>query len=149
MPASPLLTAKKAHKGQMRDNGDPYISHPVRTAERLHQLVVHPDPELIAAAYLHDTLEDTSLHHNEIVRLYGKRVAFLVKSVTKKSKKYYARKNTNYLEQLANSARIDPAVAFLKMADRLDNISDMAAWSQKKQSHYLKNSLSLFLTLLK
>ena len=70
-----------AHEGQTRKTGEPYIHHPVAVAQILANM--HMDHESIAAAILHDTIEDTPLTKSDIIRQFGKYIADLVDGVTK------------------------------------------------------------------
>jgi guanosine-3',5'-bis(diphosphate) 3'-pyrophosphohydrolase len=74
-------TAKDAHEGQLRKSGDPYITHPVAVAEILVEFGL--DPATIAAALLHDTVEDTSYSAERLRVDFGDEVANLVEGVTK------------------------------------------------------------------
>src|ERR671917_2031459 len=74
-------TAHAAHKGQVRKSGEPFVYHPLATAGILADL--HLDAVTIAAAILHDVLEDTDLTKDELVEQFGEEVADIVDGVTK------------------------------------------------------------------
>jgi myo-inositol-1(or 4)-monophosphatase len=126
-----IAFAFEAHDGQYRDNKEsvPYITHPAQTAQILMQ--VTNDQELIAAAWLHDTIEDTNTTYEELRELFGKRVADLVLEVTNK-------KNPDKSSYFPNLKTQDGAI--LKFADRLSNLSDMSGWSDKRKAAYIKKS---------
>ncbi|MCS6907132.1 MAG: HD domain-containing protein, partial [Anaerolineales bacterium] len=73
--------AEEAHRGQKRASGEPYINHCVAVAGILAEM--HVPPEVVIAALLHDTVEDTEVTLEQIRRLFGDRVAMLVDGVTK------------------------------------------------------------------
>ena len=76
--------ALKAHKNQIRESGDPYLSHPVAVANILTDLKL--DSATIATGLLHDTIEDTNATYNSVQEMFGKEVADLVDGVTKISR---------------------------------------------------------------
>src|SRR5690349_614339 len=77
-------TAERAHRGQLRKSGDPYITHPVAVATILAELGM--TPPTLAAALLHDTVEDTSYSLDQLRTEYGPEIAMLVDGVTKLDK---------------------------------------------------------------
>lgn len=126
-----IAFAYRAHEGQYRDSGEkiPYIVHPAQTATIL--MNVTSDPEIIAAAWLHDTVEDTDTTYEQLVAEFGQRVANLVMEVTKEKNT----DNSGYFPRLHTQEGI-----MIKFADRLSNISDMSSWSTKRQQAYLNKS---------
>lgn len=125
-----MIFAIEAHKGQKRDDGEDYIVHPAQVAMIIQQ--VTDDPDIIAAAWLHDVIEDTPVSYEVIEARFGKRVADLVMEVTHE---VGAKHIGNYFPRLKTKEGI-----MLKFADRLSNLSDMKAWDQKRQEHYLRKS---------
>lgn len=123
-----MVFAVNAHNGQFRDGGEPYIKHPAQVAALIAQ--VTNDDEVIAAAWLHDVIEDTPVSYEVLVEKFGKRIADLVMEVT-----HETHQNGNYFPRLKTKEGI-----MLKFADRLSNISDMSSWQEKRQQHYLKKS---------
>lgn len=121
-----LEFALEAHAGQKDDSGKPYIVHPIQTADILK--FVTNDENLIAAAYLHDVLEDCDIDYKTLVNEFNEDVANLVKEVTKKS--------YNTFPNLKTQRGI-----MLKFADRLSNISRMDNWPDDKKQFYLNNSI--------
>lgn len=122
--------AVKAHEGQLRDGGEPYIKHPAQVAQIIS--LVTDDDELIAAAWLHDVLEDTPVSFEVLEARFGSRVANLVNEVTHEGDDRHG----YYFPRLNTQAGI-----MLKFADRLSNISDMGAWSDRRRTHYMKKSV--------
>lgn len=122
--------ATAAHAGQFRDDGKtPYITHPEKVAEIIS--TVTNDEDLICAAWLHDTVEDTDTTIQDLQREFGDNVAALVWEVTHEGDKTHG----YYFPHLESREGI-----MLKFADRLHNLSDMEAWSSKQTNHYLKKS---------
>lgn len=135
MTISPLIAqayefANLAHQGQLRDDGTPFFSHPVQVATILSEIT--DDEVLIAAALLHDVIEDTFVTYDGVVDAFGVEVADLVNEVTHEgspdSKGYY-------FPRLKTQRGI-----MLKFADRLSNLSDMKTWDEKRKEHYLRKS---------
>ncbi|WP_342746755.1 HD domain-containing protein [Virgibacillus phasianinus] len=110
--------ATKAHQGQTRKNSNvPYITHPVRVAERLEKEGF--SDELICAAYLHDVVEDTPYEIEEIEKTFGSRVAKFVAAHTEdKSKSWDERK----LHTINTVKHAENDVKYLIVADKLDNL---------------------------
>lgn len=127
--------ATKAHKGQQRKNAQiPYITHPIRVAERLES--IQASDELICAAYLHDVVEDTPYEIEDIEHQFGPRVADLVAAHTEdKSKSWQERKQ--HTIDIIKSAEIE--VKYLIVADRLDNLLDLEKDLQQIGKHVWGN----------
>lgn len=122
--------ARVKHAGQLRDDGKPYITHLQQVAEILS--LVSMDSDLVAAGWLHDTLEDTDTTYNELVKEFNKKIADLVFEVTQEGQK------DNYGYYFPNLKTKDGIL--LKFADRLSNLSQMDTWNEKRRQHYLKKS---------
>lgn len=124
--------AIEKHKDQIDDTGRPFFfAHPNIVAD-LIRLVAPTDDNLIAAAFLHDTIEDTNTTHEELVREFNQDVADLVMEVTHEGRKDW---NGYYFPRLRTQRGI-----MLKFADRLSNLSRMEAWSEERKAHYLRKS---------
>lgn len=110
--------AEKAHKGQVRKNGNPpYVTHPIRVAERLKQ--AGASKELIAAGYLHDTVEDTSVEIKDIEETFGPKVAQLVAAHTEDKTKSWKERKQHTIDLIKHA---DKEVKYLIVADKLDNL---------------------------
>lgn len=132
---SPLIQkamyfAQEVHRGQKRDDGQPFITHPIEVARILEQ--VTDDENLIAAALLHDVIEDTFVTYDGLVDLFGVDIADLVNEVTHEGQQD---SRGFYFPRLKTQRGI-----ILKFADRLSNISDMKTWDDKRKQHYLNKS---------
>ncbi|MBM2826004.1 MAG: hypothetical protein HW403_68 [Dehalococcoidia bacterium] len=144
--AAAYALAQKSHAGQTRDEGTPYILHPLRVAAFLAEQG-HRDPELLAAALLHDTLEDTSLTEAEIEAAFGGRVAELVRALTKPDLRSQSRieRDRLYYAQLASAPR---EALIIKLADRLDNVRYLHLSPVRgKAAAYLKETEERYLPL--
>lgn len=125
--------ASKAHEGQMRKSGDPYIVHPVAVA-----MIVSKELELganpVIAAFLHDVVEDTTYTIDDIQKRFGKDVAFLVSVVTKKDSGHYeVSKQVDNYKQMLNSIHYDIRALLIKLADRLHNMRTLGSMPPQKQ----------------
>jgi GTP pyrophosphokinase len=118
--------ADRAHAGQVRQSGQPYISHAVEVCLILLELLdSRLDTTLACAALLHDVVEDTSTTPEDIEKRFGREVASLVDGVTKLSMMHFDRREAaqaeNFRRMLLSMAR-DLRVIFIKLADRLHNM---------------------------
>jgi len=127
---SAFLFAEKKHKGQKRKSGEDYILHPLRVAIEISKLKL--DLNSIVSALLHDVLEDTDTTQEELKKLFGDDVRFLVESLSHlqqlKRKANYKNKSINRLENLRNlilSSAKDVRVILIKIIDRLDNMKSL------------------------
>ena len=114
------MVAEKAHRGQLRKSGDPYITHPVAVATILAELGM--TPSTLAAALLHDTVEDTDYSLDQLRREFGHEIAMLVDGVTKLDKvKYGDAAQAETVRKMVVAMSRDIRVLVIKLADRLHN----------------------------
>jgi guanosine-3',5'-bis(diphosphate) 3'-pyrophosphohydrolase len=112
--------AEKAHRGQKRKSGEPYITHPVAVAQILADLGI--GPKTLAAALLHDTVEDTDYTLDELRADFGDEIAMLVDGVTKLDKlKYGDSAQAETVRKMVVAMSKDIRVLVVKLADRLHN----------------------------
>jgi GTP pyrophosphokinase len=112
--------AKKAHEGQLRKSGEPYITHPLAVAEILVELGI--GAKTIAAALLHDTVEDTDYTLESVRKDFGDEIALLVDGVTKLDKlKYGDDAQAETVRKMVVAMSKDIRVILIKLADRLHN----------------------------
>ena len=112
--------AKNAHEGQLRKSGDPYITHPVAVAEILAELGL--DPNTLAAALLHDTVEDTSYSSDQLRTQFGEEISNLVDGVTKLDRLTYGpTAEAETVRKMVVAMAKDIRVLVIKLADRLHN----------------------------
>ena len=140
--------ADTLHKGQMRQSGEPYISHPLNVAYILAEM--HADRDTICAGLLHDTLEDTNITKEDISHDFNQNIAGLVDGVTKLSKMNFSSKqDQNY----ANTRKIitgiteDVRIIIIKLADRLHNMRTLQFKSEFKQKENALETMEIFVPL--
>ena len=148
-----VALATKAHEGQFRKTGEPYIVHPLAVKKILEEWGM--DEDTIIAGILHDTVEDTDLTLEEIKKEFGESVAFLVNGVTKLSNArngmrdidtYLPATKDNFL-RLMIALGDDIRVLIIKLADRLHNLRTLSALPPDKQKKIAKETLEVFAPL--
>lgn len=138
----------KAHAGQLRRSGEPFLQHPLEVAEILTQLKL--DVPSIVAGLLHDTVEDTSATIQEIEQNFGKEVAHLVDGLTKISKiefKSQEDKQAENFRKMVLSMAEDLRVVLIKLADRLHNMRTLDALPEYKQRRIAQETLDIYAPL--
>ena len=126
--------AEKAHEGQLRTSGDPYITHPLAVAAILLDYCM--DTDTICAALLHDTEEDTDVTLDELRKKFGEDVALMVDGVTKIGLVPLVSKEEQQAENIRKilmAMSKDIRVIIIKLADRLHNMRTLAARPPEKQ----------------
>lgn len=140
--------ADKAHEGQFRASGEPYIMHPLAVAEILAHLQI--DHITLIAALLHDVVEDTEYTKEDIEKLFGAEVAFLVDGITKLNQFQYETKEDrqmeNYRKMILAMAK-DVRVVVIKLGDRLHNMRTLKHMRSDKQKRIAKETLEIFAPL--
>lgn len=133
------------HQGQKRKGGDDYINHPIRVAEKVSTITDNQD--LIIAAYLHDTLEDTDATLDEINSLFGDDVGKIVLELTNDEEMKNKLGKEDYLSQkLLNMS--DNAL-MVKLCDRYDNICDLRNSNNLKFSEkYINETIGILTNLI-
>jgi guanosine-3',5'-bis(diphosphate) 3'-pyrophosphohydrolase len=134
-----------AHQGQMRQSGDPYISHPVAVAEIVANWQL--DAQAVIAALLHDVMEDTRVSKEEISKRFGKPVAELVDGVSKLDQIEFQSQEEaqaeNFRKMLLAMAR-DVRVMLIKLADRLHNMRTLDAVSPEQRRRVARETLEIY-----
>lgn len=126
--------AEKAHEGQLRTSGDPYITHPLAVASIMLDYCM--DTDTICAALLHDTVEDTDVTLDELRKKFGEDVALMVDGVTKIGLVPLVSKEEQQAENIRKilmAMSKDIRVIIIKLADRLHNMRTLAARPPEKQ----------------
>ncbi|HZR59602.1 MAG TPA: bifunctional (p)ppGpp synthetase/guanosine-3',5'-bis(diphosphate) 3'-pyrophosphohydrolase [Xanthobacteraceae bacterium] len=140
--------AMRAHGEQMRDSGDPYISHPLQVAAILTDLKL--DDATIAAALLHDTIEDTDATRAEIDRLFGHDIGVLVEGLTKLKKLDLVSKEAKQAENLRKlllAIADDVRVLLIKLADRLHNMRTIGHRPPEARRRTAEETLDIYAPL--
>ena len=139
------LFSAKAHRGQSRQSGEAYLSHPVEVAFNLTRLKM--DEKTVAAGLLHDTLEDTLATPEEIKELFGEEVFHMVDGVTKISQVNFAsweeKQAENYRKMILAMAH-DIRVIMIKLADRAHNLQTLESLSTQQQRRISKETLDIY-----
>lgn len=116
--------AARVHRHQVRRDGKtPYVAHVFRVAMTVRHVFGCEDPVCLAAALLHDTIEDTGTDYDEIAEAFGEDVARCVAALTKNTAMPEAERETDYDARLA---RADWRARLVKLADQYDNLCDVA-----------------------
>lgn len=137
-----------AHQGQVRQTGEPYVSHPLAVAGILTFLRL--DVSAIVAGLLHDTLEDTVATRADLEKTFGQDVARLVEGVTKIGQipfKTDEEKQAENFRKMVLSMADDIRVVFIKLADRLHNMQTLEALSQDKQRKIAQETMEIYAPL--
>lgn len=142
--------AKRAHEGQARKDGTPYITHPVSAAKILTDL--HVDEDTLIACLLHDVPEDTSYTLEDIEKEFGEKVEFLVDGITKLSKVHYRNdmeeRQIESLKKLFLHSAKDPRIILVKLADRLHNMQTIDAIPNPlKRERIARETLEIFVPI--
>ena len=140
--------AEEMHSGQKRASGEPYFTHPCAVAEILVDLGL--DTPTVAAAFLHDVVEDTPATEDDIKQKFGKEIMTLVDGVTKLDKIHF---QTHEEEDAENFRKIfvamanDVRVIIIKLADSLHNMRSLNYLSNERQQRIAKETLEVFTPL--
>jgi GTP pyrophosphokinase len=139
--------AEKAHQGQQRKSGDPYIIHPFNVAIILADFGA--DAETIAAGLLHDTVEDTGITLSDIEKEFNKTIAFMVDGVTKLGELKYKGvvRHVESLRKLFVAMAEDIRVIVIRLADRLHNVRTLQYVSPEKQKRIALETLEIYAPL--
>ena len=137
--------SESAHRGQFRKSGEPYITHPLAVASILSQWRI--DAEGLAAALLHDVMEDTKVTRNELETTFGRPVAEMVDGVSKLDQiEFNSREDQqaeSFRKMLLAMAR-DVRVILIKLADRLHNMRTLDAMAPPHRKRIARETLDIY-----
>lgn len=142
------LLAEKAHDGEVRKSGEPYIFHPIAVAYTLAELLM--DVDTVCAAILHDVVEDTDYTKDDIAERFGDVVADLVDGVTKLSGGQFNTREAAAAASFQKMMKVmvrDYRVVLIKLADRLHNVKTLAARSPSSRRRIAKETLDIHVHL--
>ncbi len=140
------VVAARAHEGQKRQSGEPYITHPLAVAQILADLGL--GPKAVAAALLHDTVEDTGYRLDELSAEFGDEVAMLVDGVTKLDKvKYGESAQAETVRKMIVAMSRDIRVLVIKLADRLHNARTWGFVPPEKATKKATETLEIYAPL--
>lgn len=142
------LFSEKAHEGQIRRSGEPYISHPLSVAGILADLKL--DLDTIMTGLLHDTVEDTSVTLEDVQREFGDTVAYLVDGVTKIGQMNFRNsfdKQGENIRKMIVAMGKDVRVVLVKLADRLHNMRTLNHMPYEKQARIAQETLEIYCPL--
>ena len=137
--------ADRAHQGQLRASGESYIAHPVAVARILAEMEM--DRATIAAALLHDVVEDTVVTSDEVAEHFGSEIATLVDGVTKLTRIPYQSKEDAQVENLRKmflAMAKDIRVIIIKLADRLHNMRTLGSLARSKQEQVARETIEIY-----
>lgn len=136
--------AKHAHRDHTRYSGEPYFIHPAAVAKHLAELGM--DAQTVAAALLHDTIEDVGVTPEQITKEFGPEVLFLVEGVTKLGKHKYqgGERHAESLRRLLVATASDVRVLIVKLADRYHNMTTLSHVPEEKQRRIALETLEIY-----
>ncbi|XP_071686115.1 probable GTP diphosphokinase RSH2, chloroplastic [Rutidosis leptorrhynchoides] len=145
--------AEKAHRGQMRASGDPYLQHCVETAILLAS--IGANATVVAAGLLHDTIDDSFISYDYILQTFGAGVADLVEGVSKLSYLSKLARESNTANRTMEADRLhtmflamtDARAVLIKLADRLHNMMTLEALPLSKKQRFAKETMEVFAPL--
>lgn len=148
-----FFEAEKAHRGQMRASGDPYLQHCVETAILL--ALIGANSTVVAAGLLHDSLDDSFLNYDYILQTFNAGVADLVEGVSKLSHMSKLARESNTASKTVEADRLhtmflamaDARAVLIKLADRLHNMMTLGSLPFFKQQRFAKETLEIFVPL--
>ncbi|MFA6551383.1 MAG: RelA/SpoT family protein [Patescibacteria group bacterium] len=139
--------AAKAHAGQTRRSGEPYIQHPLHTALTLAE--IRSETDVVIAGLLHDVPEDTNVSLAELEKQFGKKVASLVEGITKLSKVKYRgiERHTESLKKMFIAMAADIRVILIRFADRLHNLETLDALPEEKRVRIAQETMEIYVPI--
>ena len=142
-----FIFGAESHKDQKRASGEPYFTHPVAATKIL--MSIKPDIDTVCACLLHDVIEDTPVTASDVEKLFGKDVRFLCEGVEKVAKIRLSatEKDENKFENIQKllvAMAKDIRIIFIKLADRIHNLSTLQYIKEEKQKRIAQESLEVY-----
>ena len=137
--------ADRAHAGQKRKAGTPYVTHCIEAARICVEMGL--DEDSVVAALLHDVIEDTALTHDDIAKEFGAEVADIVEGVTKLTRVRFTNREDEQMENLRKMLMAmakDIRVILIKLADRLHNMRTMEYMTPAKQLEKSTETMEIY-----
>ena len=133
------FAALKHHDQRRKDGKTPYIIHPISVAMILAEIGGIDDPEILSAALLHDTIEDTDTSAHELDEKFGSRVRIIVEELTDNNLLTFSQRKQM---QIDNAPYLSKDATLVKIADKISNVSDVIKtpppeWNQKRCTEYV------------
>lgn len=138
----------KAHAGHVRQSGEPYLIHPLQVAAILSDMKM--DVTTIAVGLLHDTIEDTEVTKDDLLKVFGDEVTFLVEGLTKISRLDFetrAHQQAENLRRMILSMAQDIRVIMVKLADRLHNMRTLEHLKPEKSAKVAQETMDIYAPL--
>jgi guanosine-3',5'-bis(diphosphate) 3'-pyrophosphohydrolase len=145
--ARAIVFAVEQHRGQTRqEHGGAvdYVVHPLRVAEHVRRLAGCDDVDVLCAAVLHDTIEDSGTRYDELAAAFGDRVARIVAELTNDSRLPKAARHEDMIRRLASAS---PEAKLIKLADRYDNLLSVVGADMDKRQRILVETPKLLIAL--
>jgi guanosine-3',5'-bis(diphosphate) 3'-pyrophosphohydrolase len=145
--AKAIVFACERHRGQKRSEADgevEYVVHPLRVAEHVRRFARVDDVEILCAAVLHDTIEDSGTRYDELAAAFGHRVAQIVAELTNDSRLPKAERHEDMIRR---AATMSPEAKLIKLADRYDNLLHVARADPGKRQRILSETPRLLAAL--
>src|SRR5512135_407394 len=142
------VVSAKYHKGQLRMNGEPYLTHPLEVANILAELKL--DAVTVTAGLLHDVLEDTLMSPEELRKQFGDEVYQIVDGVTKISQVQFTSRQEKQAENFRKMLLAmvgDIRVLFVKLADRLHNMRTLQYLTPEQRERIARETLEIYAPL--
>ena len=142
------IFSAKAHEGQLRLSGEPYLSHPLEVAYLLAKMGM--GPVTVSSGLLHDTVEDSAASLDDLEEYFGEEVADVVNGVTKIGQLVFGDKQTQqaeYIRKMILSMSHDIRVLLVKLADRLHNMRTLGFMEPAKQKRIARETLEIYAPL--
>ena len=139
--------AEKTHEGETRASGEPYFTHPVAVSLKIAELKL--DANTVAAALLHDVVENQGVKIEELKKQFGQEIAFLVEALTKAEKVRYrgVERAVESLRKMFLAIAQDIRVVIIKLMDRLHNMETVSALPLEKQRRIALETMELYAPL--